>query len=83
MNKAYGYNAWQKNFGRHVNKGEKAIRILAPVPYILHYFGVRINIKVLSFLKNIQTRNHTCLCDCLCAVLTAELLLFFLTTGQR
>ena len=28
-----GYNAWQKNFGRHVNKGEKAIRILAPVPY--------------------------------------------------
>lgn len=28
-----GYNAWQKNFGRHVNKREKAIRILAPVPY--------------------------------------------------
>ena len=24
-----GYKAWQKNFGRHVNKGEKAIRILA------------------------------------------------------
>lgn len=28
-----GYKAWQKNFGRHVNKGEKAIRILAPAPY--------------------------------------------------
>ena len=28
-----GYQAWQKNFERHVNKGEKAIRILAPVPY--------------------------------------------------
>ena len=24
-----GYKAWQKNFERHVNKGEKAIRILA------------------------------------------------------
>lgn len=33
MNKAYGYQAWQKNFERHVNKGEKAIRILAPAPY--------------------------------------------------
>lgn len=28
-----GYRAWQKNFERHVNKGEKAIRILAPAPY--------------------------------------------------
>lgn len=28
-----GYQAWQKNFERHVNKGEKAIRILAPAPY--------------------------------------------------
>ena len=27
------YKAWQKNFERHVNKGEKAIRILAPAPY--------------------------------------------------
>ena len=27
-----GYKAWQKNFNRHVNKGEKGIRILAPVP---------------------------------------------------
>ena len=25
-----GYQAWQKNFNRHVNKGEKGIRILAP-----------------------------------------------------
>ena len=33
MNKAYGYQAWQKNFNRHVNKGEKGIRILAPAPY--------------------------------------------------
>ena len=28
-----GYKAWQKNFERHVNKGEKAIRILASAPY--------------------------------------------------
>ena len=28
-----GYKAWQKNFERHVNKGEKAIHILAPAPY--------------------------------------------------
>ena len=28
-----GYQAWQKNFERHVNKGEKAIRIFAPAPY--------------------------------------------------
>ena len=28
-----GYTAWQKNFGRQVMKGEKAIRILAPKPY--------------------------------------------------
>lgn len=28
-----GYQAWQKNFERHVNKGEKAIHILAPAPY--------------------------------------------------
>ena len=28
-----GYEAWQKNFERYVNKGEKAIHILAPAPY--------------------------------------------------
>ena len=28
-----GYTAWQQHFGRHVRKGEKAIRILAPTPY--------------------------------------------------
>lgn len=28
-----GYKALQKNFERHVNKGEKAVRILAPAPY--------------------------------------------------
>ena len=28
-----GYKAWQNNFERHVNKGEKGIRILAPAPY--------------------------------------------------
>ncbi len=28
-----GYQAWQMNFNRHVNKGEKGIRILAPAPY--------------------------------------------------
>ena len=28
-----GYKAWQKNFERHVNRGERGIRILAPSPY--------------------------------------------------
>ena len=28
-----GYTAWQKQFGRQVQKGEKAIRIIAPAPY--------------------------------------------------
>lgn len=28
-----GYNAWKRNFNRHVNKGEKGIQILAPAPY--------------------------------------------------
>lgn len=30
-----GYQAWQKNFNRHVKRGEKGIRILAPAPYAL------------------------------------------------
>lgn len=30
-----GFKAWQRNFNRHVNKGEKGIRILAPAPYII------------------------------------------------
>lgn len=28
-----GYTAWQKQFGRQVQKGEKAIHIIAPTPY--------------------------------------------------
>jgi len=28
-----GFRSWQTKFGRHVKKGEKAIKILAPVPY--------------------------------------------------
>ena len=28
-----GYQAWQKDFERHVKRGEKEIRILAPAPY--------------------------------------------------
>ena len=28
-----GYSAWQQKFKRHVLKGEKAIQILAPIPY--------------------------------------------------
>ena len=28
-----GFKVWQKNFDRHVKKGEKGIRILAPAPY--------------------------------------------------
>jgi len=27
------YLSWQRNFGRTVNKGERAIRILAPAPF--------------------------------------------------
>ena len=27
-----GYTAWQRNFDRHVMKGEKGIKILAPAP---------------------------------------------------
>ena len=33
IKQGYGYQAWQKNFNRHVNKGERGIRILAPAPY--------------------------------------------------
>ena len=32
-----GFNAWKKNFGRHVKKGEKGIRILQPAPYKVRY----------------------------------------------
>ena len=28
-----GYAAWEKNFQRHVKRGEKGIRIIAPAPY--------------------------------------------------
>ena len=28
-----GYQTWQRNFNRHVNKEERGIRILAPAPY--------------------------------------------------
>ena len=28
-----GYQAWKKNFGRYVKKGEKAIEIIAPIQY--------------------------------------------------
>lgn len=28
-----GFTSWQKNFDRHVKKGEKGIRIMAPAPY--------------------------------------------------
>lgn len=28
-----GYTSWTRNFGRHVNRGETGIRILAPAPY--------------------------------------------------
>jgi len=30
-----GFLAWQKKFGRHVKKGEKAIKILAPTPFTI------------------------------------------------
>ena len=28
-----GYRSWETNFDRHVEKGEKAIKIIAPAPY--------------------------------------------------
>ena len=28
-----GYNKWKDDFERHVKRGEKAIKILAPAPY--------------------------------------------------
>lgn len=28
-----GFNSWKNQFGRHVNKGEKGIQILAPAPF--------------------------------------------------
>ena len=31
--KVAGYTAWQNNFKRHVKKGEKGIKIIAPSPY--------------------------------------------------
>lgn len=31
--KVAGYEAWQKNFGRQVNRGEKAIKIFAPMTH--------------------------------------------------
>ena len=30
-----GFNAWSKNFDRHVKKGEKGIQIIAPAPYTI------------------------------------------------
>ena len=30
-----GFNAWANNFGRHVKKGEKGIKIIAPAPYTI------------------------------------------------
>ena len=31
-----GFQAWQDNFKRFVKKGEKAIKIFAPMPYVIH-----------------------------------------------
>ena len=30
-----GYSTWRDKFGRHVKKGEKGIKILAPAPFII------------------------------------------------
>ena len=30
-----GFNSWEKNFDRHVKKGEKGIKIIAPAPYTI------------------------------------------------
>ena len=47
-----GYTAWQKTFGRQVNKGEKAIRILAPAPYKRKAEVDKVDPKTGEILKN-------------------------------
>ncbi len=47
-----GYTAWQKTFGRQVNKGEKAIRILAPAPYKRKAEVDKVDPKTGELLKN-------------------------------
>ena len=45
-----GYNSWRDNFGRNVNKGEKAIQILAP-------YTVKINIEDIANQDILQRPN--------------------------
>lgn len=38
-----GFNSWEKNFDRHVKRGEKAIKILAPAPYTRKVLHEKVN----------------------------------------
>lgn len=38
-----GFKAWEKNFDRHVKKGEKSIKILAPCPYTRKVLHEKVN----------------------------------------
>ena len=33
MKQGYGFNKWKDQFGRHVKKGERSIKIIAPTPF--------------------------------------------------
>lgn len=38
-----GFKSWEKNFDRHVKRGEKAIKILAPAPYTRKVLHEKVN----------------------------------------
>ncbi len=38
-----GFKSWEKNFDRHVKRGEKAIKILAPAPYTRKVMHEKVN----------------------------------------
>lgn len=37
-----GFKSWEKNFDRHVKRGEKGIKILAPSPYTKRFCRKRL-----------------------------------------
>lgn len=47
-----GYNAWANNFDRHVKKGEKGIKIIAPAPYTIKKEQPIIDMKTGSPILN-------------------------------
>lgn len=47
-----GFNSWSKNFDRHVKKGEKGIKIIAPAPYMIKKEQPIIDMKTGSPMLN-------------------------------